>query len=629
MLIKMTNIIKHRGPDDEGIHIEDHIGLGFRRLSIIDIENGAQPFSNASGDITIVFNGEIYNYVELRQNLIEKGHVFTTQSDTEVLLHMYEEYGSQCVNYLRGMFAFTIWDKRRELLFAARDHFGIKPLYYSETAERFMIASEIKAILASDTIQREVNEEALYHYLTFQYVPEPATMFKTIHKLKAGHTLTITNESMVIKPFYEVTFTPDTSKSFTDMVEEGRSVIADSVRLHKNSDTNRGAFLSGGIDSSSLAALLQRLEPTKTFSVGFDLPGYSELQDARTTANYLGTEHHEIVIGAKEYMEAMPSIMWHMDEPVADPSAVGLYFVSKLASEQVKVVFSGEGADEFFGGYNIYHEPHSLRFFNHLPTGMRHMSSYLAQMMPTGMRGKSFLERGGSTIEERYYGNAKIFVDAEKTKLMSDNWIDLGGYTPAYSITAPLYEQAKRYDAVTKMQYIDIHTWLRGNILFKADKMSMANSLELRVPFVDKEVFRFASTIPTKYKVTPTATKVLLREMMKEVVPVDVQHRKKLGFPVPIRVWLRNEWYDWAKQLIYTAKVDQWINKDYVLRLLEEHKEAKFDYSRKLWTILMFMLWYQIYIEQIYDFPTNELGVANINNRFHPKKTLIHEEYSS
>ncbi|WP_276203579.1 asparagine synthetase B family protein [Paenibacillus fonticola] len=326
------------------------------------------------------------------------------------------------------------------------------------------------------------------------------------------------------------------------------------------------------------------------------------MDEARRTAQYLGTEHHEICIGAKEYMDVLPSLMWHMDEPVADPSAVGLYFVSKLASQHVKMVFSGEGADEFFGGYNIYREPHSLRFFDKIPGDMRRMIGYLAMLMPQGMKGKSFLERGSQPLEQRFFGNAKIFMDKEKKKLLTRRWMESGGIVPSTSITAPLYNNASGYDPVTKMQYIDIHTWLRGNILMKADKMSMANSLELRVPYVDTEVFKFAAALPAKYKVTPQATKMLFRHAMKGIVPAAVEGRRKLGFPVPTRVWLRNEWYDWAKQLIVTADVGQWLDKTYVLQLLEMHKKGEIDASRKLWTVLMFMLWHQIYIEQVYSF---------------------------
>ncbi|GGF90743.1 asparagine synthase (glutamine-hydrolyzing) [Paenibacillus abyssi] len=595
VLQKMTDIVYHRGPDDEGTFTDGYVGLGFRRLSILDIEHGAQPLANESQDVCLVFNGEIYNYLELKEWLLTKGHIFHTRSDTEVLLRLYEEVGIECATYLRGMFGFAIWDKKNQLFFAARDPFGIKPVYYSTTPYGFMVASEIKSLLASGKVDREVDEHSLYHYLTFQYVPEPATMFQSINKLKAGHYMVIQNDTLFIKSYYDVKFNPNENRSFSDLAEEARSVLNDSVKLHRDSDAARGAFLSSGIDSSSLVGMLHRLEPTKTFSVGFDMQGYSELEAARKIADYLGTEHHEIKVTAQEYMDVLPSLIWHMDEPVADPSAVGLYFVSKLASQHVKVVFSGEGADEFFGGYNIYHEPHSLRMFQASPM-IQKMAGVMANLMPTGMKGKSFLERGSMPLDRRFFGNAKIFMDSEKKNVLSEGW-NKDGILPTHELLAPLYQQAKHYDDVTKMQYIDIHTWLCGNILMKADKMSMANSLELRVPFVDIEVFKFAASIPSKYRVTPDATKVLLREAMRDIVPPDVQSRKKLGFPVPTRVWLKKEWYTWAKELINSANVDRWINKTYVLHLLEMHKEGKADTSRKLWTILVFMMWHQMYIE--------------------------------
>jgi asparagine synthase (glutamine-hydrolysing) len=598
LLEKMTDVMIHRGPDDQGHYVDGHVGLGFRRLSIIDIQNGAQPLGNPEQDIWIVFNGEIYNYMELREWLIQKGYRFYTNSDTEVIARLYEEVGTACPNYLRGMFGFAIWDGKQKTLLAVRDPFGIKPVYYSETSNGFMIGSEIKSFFESEQITRELDTVSFYHYLTFQYVPEPATMFRSIHKLRAGHKLIIQGDTLTIEPYYKVGFNPDEDKPFSYFVEKTRDVLYDSVRLHRNSDVARGAFLSGGVDSSSLAALLQQLEPTATFSVGFDIPGYSELEEARRTAAYLGTRHHEICVNAKEYMDILPSLVWHQDEPVADPSAVGIYFVSKLASEHVKVVFSGEGADEFFGGYNIYREPYSLRMFQNMPERMRKALQYIAYIMPSGMKGKSFLERGSQRLEERFFGNAKIFTDQAKSEVLPAEFLTAEKYDSSQSITAPFYKEAAEYDEITKMQYIDIHTWLRGNILMKADKMSMANSLELRVPFVDTKVFEFAATIPAKYRVNKTNTKHVLREAMKDMLPVDVQGRKKLGFPVPTRVWLRDEMYEWAKEIIHTADVDNMINKQAVLAMLERHKDGKVDVSRKLWTLLIFMLWHHIYIEE-------------------------------
>ncbi|QJC52344.1 asparagine synthase (glutamine-hydrolyzing) [Paenibacillus albicereus] len=592
-ILGMTDVVAHRGPDDAGQVVDGHVGLGFRRLSIVDVEHGAQPLGSAENGVWLVFNGEIYNYKELRAWLQEKGHAFHTESDSEVILRLYEETGEQCVTYLRGMFGFVIWDKNRDVLLAARDPFGIKPVYYAETATGYMISSEIKSLLASSMIDREVDGQSFYHYLTFQYVPEPATMFKGIHKLGAGHMLTIKNGTLKIDPYYNPTFNIDESRPFSDLVEEARSVLLDSVSKHRNSDVPRGAFLSGGVDSSSLVGMLQKMEPTRTFSVGFDEPGYSELELSAKTAAYLGTEHHEISIDAQAYLDELPNMIWHMDEPIADPSAAGIYFVSRLASQSVKVVFSGEGADEFFGGYNIYREPMSLQWMTSLPPGMRKLAGRLSERMPDGMKGKGYLARGSQSLQERYYGNAKIFLDQEKTIVLPKNLSH--EYGSAREVTGPIYAKAAGYDDVTTMQYIDIHTWLRGNILMKADKMSMAHSLELRVPFVDTKVFEFASKIPTKYKISKSSTKLLLREAMKDFVPPDVQSRRKLGFPVPIRVWLRREWYGWAKELLETSRVP-WINREHALRMLEDHREGKYDASRKLWTLLVFILWHQMYI---------------------------------
>lgn len=607
---KMAQVMTHRGPDDSGKYVDGHVGLGFRRLSILDLQHGAQPFPNDQRDIWLTFNGEIYNHLELKKWLQEKGHVFHTTSDTEVLLRLYEEVGEDCPRHLRGMFGFTIWDTKKRILFGARDHFGIKPVYWTETANQFAFSSEIKCILESEDVPREMNIQSFYHYLTFQYVPEPATMFKGIHKIPAGHCFKVEEDRLTIKPYYFVEFNPDNSKPFSYFVEGIQDVLRESVKLHRISDVPRGAFLSGGIDSSSLVALLQELEPTKTFSVGFDKPGYSELDLARDTAKYLGTDHHEIRVDAKTYLNNLPKLIWHQDEPLADPAAVGLFFVSQLASQHVKVAFSGEGADEFFGGYNIYREPNALRFFKYMPLWMRRLMGQLGSTLPEGLKGRNYLIRGSMSVEERFIGNAKIFTEEAKKEILSSSLLAQDHFLTPQDVTRPIYDQIKTYDDVTKMQYVDIHTWLRGDILMKADKMSMANSLELRVPFVDTKVFEFASTIPTKYKIANGTTKYALREAMKDFLPTDVKMRKKLGFPVPIRVWLKDEFYEWAKELIETSKVDAYVNKSVVRNMLEWHKEGKADYSRKLWTILVFMIWHQIYIERSQSITPMDILIA-------------------
>ncbi|AYK07231.1 asparagine synthase (glutamine-hydrolyzing) [Brevibacillus laterosporus] len=598
----MTDVILHRGPDDDGFHVEDNIALGFRRLSIIDVAGGHQPLFNETKDIWIIGNGEVYNYKELQTWLKEQGHVFQTDSDIETILHLYEEVGFDAPKKLRGMFGFTIYDSRKRLLFGARDHFGIKPLYYTETADSIAVASEIKSLLELPGVHRAVNQQGFYHYLTFQYVPDPETMYEGIYRIPPGHFFVVQDDKLTLEQYWDVHFEPDESKPFSYFVEGTRSILLDSVDKHRVSEVSRGAFLSSGVDSSSIVGMLRKFEPVKTFSIGSDIPGYSELDYARRTAEYLGTEHHEVTMNAERYLQELPRLIWHQDEPVADPSAILLYFVAEMASEHVTVVLSGEGADEFFGGYNIYREPHSLRMFKHMPAWMKSSMRGVAEHLPDSMKGKNFLIRGSKTVEERFFGNAMIFSEEIKEKVVMENIKHAGHYKSPLDITQKIYQRVQGYDDVTKMQYLDIHTWLRGNILMKADKMTMANSLELRVPFIDPKVFEFAATIPTKYKIAEGTTKHVLREAMKDFLPPEIKTRPKLGFPVPTRHWLKNEFYKWAKELIFEAKVDHLINKAYVLYMLDEHKEGHGDYSRKIWTILIFMLWHQIFIEQKYSF---------------------------
>ncbi|WP_139490422.1 asparagine synthase (glutamine-hydrolyzing) [Brevibacillus dissolubilis] len=598
----MTRMILHRGPDDDGFHIEDNIALGFRRLSIIDVAGGHQPLFNETKDMWIIGNGEVYNYKELQAWLKDLGHRFHTDSDIETILHLYEEVGFDAPKHLRGMFGFTIWDGRKQLMFGARDHFGIKPLYYTETEDAIGVGSEIKSLLEMPGVERAVNENGFYHYLTFQYVPDPETMYKGIYRIEPGHSFIIKDDKLTTQKYWEVEFKPDESKPFSYFVEGTRSILLESVDKHRISEVPRGAFLSSGVDSSSIVGMLRTFENVKTFSIGSDIPGYSELEYARRTADYLGSEHFEVVLNAERYMADLPRLIWHQDEPVADPSAILLNFVAELASQHVTVVLSGEGADEFFGGYNIYREPNSLRMFKGMPAWMKKSMRSVAEQLPDSVKGKNFLIRGSKTVEERFFGNALIFSEDLKEKVVTEDILRDPNYQTPWSITQKIYDKVKDYDDVTKMQYLDIHTWLRGNILMKADKMTMANSLELRVPFIDPKVFEFASTIPTKYKIAEGTTKHVLREAMKDFLPPEIKTRPKLGFPVPTRYWLKHQFYKWAKEIIFEAKVDHLINKAYVLYMLDEHREGHGDYSRKIWTILIFMLWHQIFIEQKYHF---------------------------
>ncbi|PFP27881.1 asparagine synthase (glutamine-hydrolyzing) [Bacillus sp. AFS073361] len=594
----MNDIITHRGPDDDGFYYDDHIQFGFRRLSIIDIESGHQPLTYENERYWIIFNGEVYNYVELREELLAEGLTFATSSDTEVIIALYSHLKEKAVEKLRGMFSFVIWDKQEQSLYGARDPFGIKPFFYFEDGDRTFFASEKKSILLG--LENDVlNYDSLQHYLTYQFVPEPNTLSDGIKKLEPGHYFTKKIGSpMEIKRYWKAHFKP-VQKAESDFIKEIKDVLFDSVKMHMRSDVPVGSFLSGGIDSSIIASIAKEFHPAiKTFSVGFEHNGFSEIDVAKETAEKLGVENISYVISPQEYMNEIPKIMWHMDDPLADPACVPLYFVAREARKHVTVVLSGEGADELFGGYNIYREPQSLEVFNKIPRAGKVLLKGIAGMMPEGMRGKSFIERGVTPMEDRYIGNAKMFLEEEKRELLNVYREGLD----YKDITKPLYSESRGYDPVDRMQYIDIHTWMRGDILLKADRVTMAHSLELRVPFLDKAVFEVASKIPTSLKTAHGTTKYILRKAAEGIVPAHVLDRKKLGFPVPIRHWLKDEMNDWAKKIIRESNTDHLINKTYVLQLLEDHSQGKADNSRKIWTVLMFMVWHQVYVEDVYSF---------------------------
>ncbi|PFU04191.1 asparagine synthase (glutamine-hydrolyzing) [Bacillus thuringiensis] len=593
----MTNLLYHRGPDDQGYFRDEHVQFGFRRLSIIDLDAGHQPLAYDNERYILMFNGEIYNYIELREMLIKQGACFSTQSDTEVIVALYAQVKEECVNYLRGMYTFVIWDRQEKKLFGARDHFGIKPLYIAQQNDITFFASEKKSILH---VMRDkgVNPTALQHYFTYQYGPEPETLTNDINKIEPGHYfIKEIGKEIEVYRYWKPYFNASDNKK-EEHIRAIRDVLYDSVKVHMRSDVPVGAFLSGGIDSSIIASIAKEINPNLlTFSVGFEHRGFSEIDVAKETAEKLGVKNYSVLVTPQEFMNEFPKIMWHMDDPLADPAAVPLYFVAKEARKHVTVVLSGEGSDELFGGYNIYREPNSLKLFSYIPTSGRTVLKALSGALKEGFKGKSFLERGCTPIEERYYGNAKIFREEEKIKLIK-SYNESVNYK---DVTKALYNEIKDYDDVSKMQYIDMYTWLRGDILLKADKMSTAHSLELRVPFLDKEVFDVASKIPTELKIANRTTKAILREAVRGIVPDHVLDRKKLGFPVPIRHWLKDEMYDWALNIIKESKTEHLIDKKYVLNLLEAHRTDKGDHSRKIWTVLTFMVWHQIYIEHTYD----------------------------
>ena len=589
VLENMMNKIIHRGPDSGGTYIDDGIALGFRRLSIIDLAQGDQPILNEDGSKVLLFNGEIYNFQSIREKLIAAGHKFKTKTDSEVLLHGYEEYGKNLLNMLRGMFAFVIWDSEKETLFGARDFFGIKPFYYTVVDGNIIYGSEIKSILAHPAYKKEVNDVALENYLTFQYSVLPETFFKGVYKLMPGHCFTFHNGEINIKRYWEPTFEADENKSLDEFVKEIDDAMHDSVEHHKISDVEVGSFLSSGVDSSYVAATFNG---DKTFTVGFDYEKYNEIDYAKALSEKIQIDNYSKLVSSEEYWAAIPKIQYHMDEPLADPAAIALYFVSQTASKYVKVSMSGEGADEFFGGYNIYKEPLDTAGYRKLPKGLRKCLANAAQAVPFKFKGKNFLIRGSKDIEERFIGNAFMFNEKERARILKN---PTGKYNHK-ELTKPFYDKVKDKDDVTKMQYIDIHFWLIGDILLKADKMSMAHSLELRVPFLDRKVMELAEQIPVKDRVTETETKYAMRLAALQACPPQTAKKKKLGFPVPIRVWLKEDkYYNIVKNKFTSPQSAQFFHTDKLVQLLDDHRAGKYDYSRKIWTVFSFLVWYDVY----------------------------------
>ncbi len=594
VLENMMNRIIHRGPDSAGTYIDEKIHMGFRRLSIVDLNNGSQPMFNEDKSIVVTFNGEIYNYSELRADLEAKGHIFANNADTEVLLHAYEEYGEDMVAKLRGMFAFAIWDKKTETLFAARDFFGIKPFYYALVDDCLIYGSEIKSILDHPKYKKQVNELALENYLTFQYSVLEESFFKGIFKLMPSHYLIFKDGNLDIKRYWEPVFEPDNNKSLDDFVNEIDNAMHDSVEAHKISDVEVGSFLSSGVDSSYVAATFKG---DKTFTVGFDYEKYNEVDYAKALSDKIKIDNYSKLVTSQEYWNEIPKIQYHMDEPLADPAAIALYFVSQTAAKHVKVALSGEGADEFFGGYNIYREPHDLAAYQKLPKGLRRLLASQVQKSKRRFKGKNFLIRASKSVEERFIGNAFMFTEAERSRILKNP----SGKYDHKELTKPFYDKVKDMDDVTKMQYIDINFWLIGDILLKADKMSMAHSLEVRVPFLDRRVFEVARHIPTKYKVNKKNTKYAMRLAANRYLPDMVAEKKKLGFPVPIRIWIKDEkYYNKIKAAFTSEASEKYFNTDELVKLLNDHKNGLADNSRKIWTIYMFLVWYNDYFEDGY-----------------------------
>ena len=585
IIIGMMNKIIHRGPDSAGTHSDEDVTMGFRRLSIIGLEDGSQPMYNEDGSIVICFNGEIYNYQPIKEMLIEKGHVFKSHADTEVLIHLYEEKGEEMLNDLRGMFAFAIYDMKNKKLFAARDFFGIKPFYYGVFNNHMLFGSEIKSFLAFPDFKKEVNTVALENYLTFQYSVLDETFFKGVYKLKPGHYLVYKDGKIDIKRYFQPKFEPEKA-GLQDTIKKIEDVMLDSVKTHKISDVEVGSFLSSGVDSSFVAATFKG---DKTFTVGFDYEKYNEIGYAEKLSEKVGIDNYSKIISTDEYWDSLGKIQYHMDEPLADPSAVALYFVSKLASKHVNVALSGEGADEFFGGYNIYREPMDLQITKLIPKPLRKGIAAIMKALPFRFKGKNYLIRASMDLEDRFIGNAKMFSEKERERILKN---PTGKYNHK-EITKPYYDFTKGQDDVTRMQFIDLNLWMVGDILLKADKMSMANSLEVRVPFLDKEVFEVARHVQPDYRVNREATKYAFRMAAKDYLPEEVASKKKLGFPVPTRVWLKDEkYYNIVKTAFQSEAAQKYFNTDKIVKYLDDHKNGKADNSRKVWTIYMFLVWY-------------------------------------
>lgn len=589
----MTEVITHRGPDSDGFFTDDNISMGFRRLSIIDLGAGHQPIYNEDKSLVLTFNGEIYNYKDLRKELIAKGHKFYTDTDSEVLVHGFEEWKEDMLPKLRGMFGFAIYNTKDNSLFIARDFFGIKPMHYTQIGDDFVYASEIKSILEYPKFEKKFNRKALDSYLSFQYAVPPETFFEGVYCLMPGHYLWYKDGEVETTRYFEARFNPDEEMTEEEAVDKIEKVFENSVNAHKIADVEVGCFLSSGVDSSYVSTYFA---DQKTFTVGFDFgEKYNEISWAKNLSEKIGVEHHTHLISSEEFWDAVPTVQYHMDQPLADPSCIALYFVSRLASHYVKVVLSGEGADELFGGYTCYNDPRVFKIYQTIvPHCIRKAIRAICRKLPD-IKGRDYLIRACDKLEERYIGNAFMYDYKQKQELLKDPSIA----TRPQDLTRKYYYRCRKYDDVTKMQYLDINMWMVGDILLKADRMSMANSLELRVPFLDKEVFKVASSLPTKLRCNKHNTKYAMRKAAVRHMPEATAEKEKLGFPVPTRVWLRDEkYYNVVKTKFKGKTAEKFFNTDVLVSWLDSHFSGKEDNSRRVWTIYVFLVWYDIYFDE-------------------------------
>lgn len=590
----MSDQIIHRGPDDDGYFVNDRIALGFRRLAIIDIDGGHQPMTRQQEDFTVTFNGEIYNYRELRAELEARGYVFATNSDTETLLHGYVEWGDELPKHLRGMYAFVIFDHTTGELFGARDIFGIKPFYYYKDGATFLFGSEIKSFLKHPDFKKTFNAELLPAYLSFEYIPDHRTFFEGVFKLLPGHSFRLKNGDLTIRRYHEIDFDIDPTITLEEATAKIRAQFVESVQAHMIADVEVGSFLSSGVDSSYVAYQANLLTPLRSYSVGYENSEWSELPYSTDFAEQTGIHNTAKTIDADDFFGAAADIQWFMDEPLSNPSAVPLYFVAKAASEDVKVVLSGEGADELFGGYNHYNEPGSMRAYLKLPFFLRSGLSKFASRFPK-IKGRRFLVRGGQPLFKRYFRIDYVFNENERTQLLRDPSTNFDTAT----LSKSLFNHVSDLDEVTQMQYVDMYTWLIYDILLKADRMSMANSLELRVPFLDKKMLELAMTLPENTRVVPSQGKIALRKAAASVLPPRVSNRPKLGFPSPLFEWMRLPEYSAKISAVFdSATARHFFNNDFLQKLLADHVSGKVSNMQKIWSIYCFVLWFDQYFAE-------------------------------
>lgn len=588
---KMADRIKHRGPDDAHYYIDDGIALGFRRLSIIDLEGGRQPILNEDGSLVLLFNGEIYNYQELREELIKAGHIFTTKTDSETILHGYEEYGKKILDRLRGMFAFIIWNKNTKELFGARDIFGIKPFYYYKKGEEFMFGSEIKSFLSHPNFEKELDEDMIPLYLSYEYSPDERTIFKNVFKLPGAHCFTYKNGELKVERYYKIEYKIEDDKSLEYWEDAITKEFTESVSMHQIADVEVGCFLSSGVDSSYVVKEISKgTKKVKTFSVGYEEEKYSELPYAQDFSNVIGVPNIANKVSADEFFDAVPEIQYYMDEPLPNPSEIPLYFLAKNARRYVKVVLSGEGADELFGGYPMYLAGGHFDHYSHkVPRPVRKVLGTVAKHCPN-FKGKNFLVRGAMEPYQRFMRANYVFQSAERQKFLKR---PIASKVPE-EYSKRYFDEVSNLDEPTQLQYVDMHTWMIYDILLKADRMSMANSLELRVPFLDKKMLELSTRIPSRYRAANETTKIALRGAAIKQLPERTANKKKLGFPVPLNDWLREDkYYNKVKAAFQSDIAEKFFVTSELMKLLDDHKSGKALNMQKIWSFYTFILWYE------------------------------------